>query len=51
MEAWRDSEQCLCYGCRETEVDPIAALMECGQEEVRLALVRAGFDFETFDAS
>ncbi|KAL7412005.1 hypothetical protein BDY24DRAFT_394274 [Mrakia frigida] len=47
---WRGIPHCLCFGCGETEVDPVEAMIKCGREEVRGALLSAGFDLAGFDS-
>lgn len=43
-------EACMCSTCVGLDVDPIDKLMACPVEEVRAALLKGGFDLETFDA-
>lgn len=45
-------KRCSCVGCGEVEegADPITAVVACGVEQVRAALVVQGFDLDTFDS-
>ena len=42
-----------CYSCSawlSQRTDHVAAIMACGAEEIRAALVEEGFDLDAFDA-